>query len=120
MYQEMNDDGVDDEQEDSNGQVYSGEDNDAQNILRGEQNITDGEQDDADPRAARQMMQQDGDEDDGNEDMDEGEDLGEDDEDQLIDIAGLEDHEKAILLQYLHDEYQKNPDSLPMPKEVVA
>lgn len=100
--------------------MYSGEENEEQNILRGEQNITDGEQEEAEPHAARQMMQEEQDDDDANEDMDDGEDLGEDDEDQLIDIAGLEDHEKAILLQYLHDEYQKNPDQLPMPKEVVA
>jgi hypothetical protein len=36
---------------------------------------------------------------------DEGEDMGEDDDDQLIDIDNLNDDEKAILLQYLHDEY---------------
>lgn len=53
------------------------------------------------------------------EDMDDGEDQGEDDEDQLIDIDNLKDNEKAILIQYLHDEYQKNPDQLPMPKEMV-
>jgi hypothetical protein len=101
--------------------MYSGNENDEQNILRGEQNITDGDQDEADSHAVHQQQQHDRDEDGANDDMDDdGEDHGEDDEDQLIDIAGLEDHEKAILLQYLHDEYQKNPDQLPMPKEVVA
>ncbi len=39
--------------------------------------------------------------------------------DQLIDIDNLEDNEKAILWQYLHEEYKNNPDQLPMPKEVV-
>lgn len=124
MYQELNDGDVGDEQEESNeeqhNEMYSGNENDEQNILRGEQNITDGDQEEADSHAVRQLQQHDRDEDGANDDMDDGEDHGEDDEDQLIDIAGLEDHEKAILLQYLHDEYQKNPDQLPMPKEVVA
>ena len=39
--------------------------------------------------------------------------------DQLIDIDNLEDNEKAILWQYLHEEYKNNPDKLPMPREVV-
>jgi len=30
--------------------------------------------------------------------------------DQLIDIDNLEDNEKAILWQYLHEEYKNNPD----------
>jgi hypothetical protein len=44
---------------------------------------------------------------------------GEEDEDQLVDIDNLDDNEKAILIQYLQNEYQKNPDQLPMPKEVI-
>jgi len=44
---------------------------------------------------------------------------GEDDEDQLIDIDNLNDKEKVMLWQYLHDEYQKDPNSLPMDKETV-
>ena len=52
-------------------------------------------------------------------DQDLGEGQGEDDEDQLIDIDNLNDNEKAILIQYLQDEYKKNPDQLPMPKEVI-
>ena len=50
----------------------------------------------------------------------EEEDKGEDDddeEDQYFDIDNLNDDEKAILMQYLQEEYEKNPDSLPMPKE---
>lgn len=38
-------------------------------------------------------------------------------EDQYFDIDNLNDDEKAILMQYLQEEYEKNPDSLPMPKE---
>lgn len=41
----------------------------------------------------------------------------EDEEDQYFDIDNLNDDEKAILMQYLQEEYEKNPDSLPMPKE---
>ena len=37
----------------------------------------------------------------------------------MIDIDNLNDNEKAILFQYLQDEYQKNPDQLPMPKDVI-
>jgi hypothetical protein len=47
-----------------------------------------------------------------------GEDDDEDEEeDQYFDIDNLNDDEKAILMQYLQEEYEKNPDSLPMPKE---
>lgn len=52
-------------------------------------------------------------------DEEEGDDGEGDDDDQLIDIDNLQDNEKAILIQYLQDEYQKNPDQLPMPKEVI-
>jgi len=61
-----------------------------------------------------QLNQQEPQEDDEIEDQGEGED-----EEQMIDIDNLNDNEKAILFQYLQDEYQKNPDQLPMPKEVI-
>lgn len=48
-----------------------------------------------------------------------GEQQEDEEGDQLIDIDNLEDNEKAILWQYLHEEYKNNPDQLPMPKEVV-
>ena len=44
---------------------------------------------------------------------------GDDDDDGLIAIDRLQDSEKLILIQYLKDECQKNPDQLPMPKEVM-
>ena len=61
---------------------------------------------------ARQLQQIDGE--DGNEEYG-----GEEDEDQLIDIDNLNDNEKVILIQYLQDEYAKDPDNLPMPREVI-
>jgi len=48
---------------------------------------------------------------------DEGEE--EEDDQELIDIDKLNDQEKAILLHYLQDQYNNNPDQLPMPKEVI-
>ena len=44
---------------------------------------------------------------------------GEDDEDQMIDIENLNDKEKAILMQYLQEEYNNNPNQLPMSREVI-
>lgn len=54
-----------------------------------------------------------------NEEEVKGEEEEEEDEeeDQYFDIDNLNDDEKAILIQYLQEEYEKNPDSLPMPKE---
>ena len=71
----------------------------------------DGNQDMMDSEMAQQLKHLNDD-----EDGDEGEG---DDDDQLIDIDNLQDNEKAILIQYLQDEYEKNPDQLPMPKEVI-
>jgi hypothetical protein len=48
---------------------------------------------------------------------DDEEDDDDEEEDQYFDIDNLNDDEKAILMQYLQEEYEKNPDSLPMPKE---
>lgn len=49
-----------------------------------------------------------------------GEAEGEDDEeDELIDIDHLADNEKVVLWHYLSEEYQKNPDQLPMPRDIV-
>lgn len=45
-----------------------------------------------------------------------------DDESTEIDLANMNDKDKIILLQYLHDEYRKNPDwngGLPMSKQEV-
>ena len=50
----------------------------------------------------------------GQDDEGEGEE-----EEELIDIDNLADNEKAVLWQYLNEEYQKNPDQLPMPREIV-
>jgi len=49
----------------------------------------------------------------------EGEGEEEEDDQELIDIDKLNDQEKAILLHYLQDQYNNNPDQLPMPKEVI-
>jgi hypothetical protein len=56
---------------------------------------------------------------DDDEDQDEDEDdqgKGED-EDEYFDLDNLDAEEKAILMQYLQEEYEKNPNSLPMPME---
>lgn len=84
--------------------------------MRGGQNVTDGDAEEIDSQMAQQLHHLDQD------DGDEGEDMGEDEDDddnQLIDIDNLNDEEKAILIQYLQNEYQKNPDNLPLPKEVI-
>ena len=47
---------------------------------------------------------------------DEDEGRGED-EDEYFDLDNLDAEEKAILMQYLQEEYEKNPNSLPMPRE---
>ena len=49
----------------------------------------------------------------------EGEGEEEEDDQEEIDIDKLNDQEKAILLHYLQDQYNNNPDQLPMPKEVI-
>ena len=51
------------------------------------------------------------------EDAEDDED--DDDDDQNIDFDKLNDQEKVILLQYFQDQYNNNPDSLPMPKEMI-
>lgn len=44
---------------------------------------------------------------------------GEEEEEELIDIDNLADNEKVVLWHYLSEEYQKNPDQLPMPRDIV-
>lgn len=60
---------------------------------------------------------------DGMDDMgDVGEDGGvapEEEEEELIDIDNLADNEKVVLWHYLSEEYAKNPDNLPMPRDIV-
>ena len=53
------------------------------------------------------------------EDDDQAREAFGDDDEQMIDTDNLDDHEKALLCRYLQAEYAKNPDSLPMPREVV-
>lgn len=36
------------------------------------------------------------------------------------DYEELGEEEKAVLLEYLHSEYEKNPESFPFPKEQLA
>ena len=73
-----------------------------------------------DERALRQMRQQmEDDEDDMVEDDDQGQDAFGDDDEPMIDTDNLDDKEKALLCRYLQAEYEKDPESLPMPREVV-
>ena len=37
----------------------------------------------------------------------------------MIDLEQLDDHNREILLEYLRQEYEKNPDQFPFPKEIV-
>lgn len=41
------------------------------------------------------------------------------DEDMLIDLDQLDDHNRQMLLEYLRQEYDKNPDQFPFPKELI-
>ena len=72
------------------------DENEAHQIMRGGQNITDGDAEELDSQMAKQLRQLDDDEGIGE---DQGED--EDDDNQLIDIDKLNDEEKAILIQCL-------------------
>lgn len=42
-----------------------------------------------------------------------------DDEEMLIDLDQLDDQNRQMLLEYLHQEYEKNPDQFPFPKELI-
>lgn len=48
--------------------------------------------------------------------MDEGE---EGEEEMLIDLDQLDDHNRQMLLEYLQQEYDKNPDQFPFPQELI-
>ena len=37
----------------------------------------------------------------------------------LVDLDQLDDHNRQILLEYLQQEYEKNPDQFPFPKELI-
>lgn len=43
----------------------------------------------------------------------------EEDEEMLIDLDQLDDQNRQMLLEYLHQEYEKNPDQFPFPKELI-
>lgn len=59
----------------------------------------------------QQLEEEDGAEEDNEEKV-------EDDEDKiLVDLDELNDDEKQMLLAYLNEEYEKNPDQFPFPKE---
>ena len=97
-------------------------------ILRGGQNIEDEKEDKMhgfEEEMAQQLNMINTDDQDksqqrNDDEFDQDQDVEEEEEgDQLIDIDNLEDNEKAILWQYLHEEYKNNPDQLPMPREVV-
>jgi hypothetical protein len=36
-----------------------------------------------------------------------------------VDIDKLDDKEKVILMQYLQEQYRKDPESLPMSREAI-
>ncbi len=42
---------------------------------------------------------------------------GESDQNLLVDLNELDENEKQMLLAYLQDEYDKNPDQFQFPKE---
>ena len=66
---------------------------------------------------ARQLQE---DVDDDGEDQDDlGQDQYGDEDEPMIDTDNLDDKEKALLCRYLQAEYAKDPDSLPMAREVV-
>jgi hypothetical protein len=49
---------------------------------------------------------------------DEGEGEGEDEEDNmLLDVDELNEDQKQMLMVYLQEEYEKNPDEFQLPKE---
>lgn len=51
---------------------------------------------------------------------DDGEGEGEeDDEDMLIDLDQLDEENRQALLEYLKQEYEKNPTQFPFPKELI-
>jgi hypothetical protein len=37
----------------------------------------------------------------------------------LIDLDQLDENNRQMLLEYLHQEYEKNPDQFPFPKELI-
>lgn len=37
----------------------------------------------------------------------------------LIELDDLDENERQMLLQYLQQEYEKNPDQFPFPKEIL-
>lgn len=59
----------------------------------------------------------DNDDDEDQEDM--GQDMYGDEDEPMIDTDNLDEKEKALLCRYLQAEYERDPDSLPMPREVV-
>jgi gamma-glutamylcyclotransferase (GGCT)/AIG2-like uncharacterized protein YtfP len=77
----------------------------AQRALRQAQEAADDDGEDLDPEFA--------------EDDEPGPDYGEEDEEPLIDTDNLDDKEKALLCRYLQAEYERDPASLPMPRDVV-
>ena len=100
------------------------DDQEMQEILRGGQEIAgDGEEleeAEVDEEMARRLQMIDAEAEAGAEDEDEGEEAaGEEEEEELIDIDNLADNEKVVLWHYLSEEYEKNPDNLPMPRDIV-
>lgn len=89
-----------------NGMQHSGDHSEEQQILRGSQEIIEDEGDEQ--HEEREGL--------GEEEL---EDLGEDNDDQLIDIENLTDEDKVVLIKYLHEQYNQNPDELQMPREFV-
>ena len=125
---------VEDEEEADMGDPGQAKD-DFQEILRGGQEIEDGgKENEVDYIVDQELDQNEDDEDqevnqeiqiinDGeqadqfDEQIVNGEE--DDEEEELIDIDNLADNEKVVLWHYLSEEYQKNPDQLPMPRDIV-
>ena len=49
----------------------------------------------------------------------EDEEEGEEDEEMMIDLDQLDDQNREMLLEYLKQEYDKNPSQFPFPKELI-
>jgi hypothetical protein len=80
----------------------------------------DGIRDESDLAAQRALRQAREAVDDDGEDQEElGQEMYGDEDEPMIDTDNLDDKEKALLCRYLQAEYERDPDSLPMPREVV-
>lgn len=48
-----------------------------------------------------------------------GDEDDEDGEDMLVDLDNMPEDKRQMLLEYLQQEYDRNPDEFPYPKEIL-